>query len=389
MTRPPGRGFLLLLSSLLLLSLWGCEGGGEKGGAVTPPSALPLPTLVPGWGSEGTVLLGELDHFDVDAQGRIALLDRMNARLHLVEGAGSSDPDALVHRVTGRRGDGPGELKGGQGVRFVGDGSVAVLDPVGARLSRWDLEGVFLDAVRVPGLTAGGIAAGDGWIHLKFGIPGGPEAGPRMDVQVAHWRPGEPARDTLRVLPSRLGWDGAPPGDTITCEPCGMERLSDGSLAFQRLRHPGGYRYTVIGVDGAVRGVFGRDALPVVRHTPESWSRHARALDGVDFSLAMAVGAALPPVEVRPLPDPAPAVPHLAYPHAAAVDGAGRIWVLRGSADVERAVLDVFGPDLAWMGEVPVGMGLTSIRAAGAWLLGRVESRMGEPAVVLFRIEEG
>jgi hypothetical protein len=385
-TRLRGRISRLFLSSLLLLPFGGCEGGGEDVGVASPRSASPLPTLVTGWGSEGHVTLGELDHFDVDAEGRLALLDRMNARLHLLEGAADPGGGGLVHREVGGRGGGPGELMGGQGVRFVGDGSVAVLDPVNARLSRWDLDGRFLDAVRVPGLTAEGIAAGEGWIHLKTRIPGVTEAGMGLDLQVVRWRPGEPGADTLLLLPSRLGWAGAPPGDTLTCGPCGMERLADGSLALQRLRHPGGYRYTVIGPEGRVRGVFGRDRLPPVRHTPESWSRQARALDAFQISLAMATGLPVSDPEVRPLPDPPPPVPFLAYPHAAAEDGAGRIWVLRGSADVDRAVLDVFDPGLAWIGEVPVEVGLTSIRAAGPWLAGRVESAVGEPAVVLFRI---
>lgn len=384
-------------------SFGGC-GGEEGGGAAGSAPGLPpggLPGLEVAWSSEGILDFGELEHYDVDLDGRLALHDRLENRLHLVTPAEGPGAGAAVVRSLGRRGAGPGELRGGNGVAFPGDGTVAILDPPNLRVTAWDLDGRHLYDVPAPGLHAEGLAGAGGRLYLKTRVSGVVEAGPGFDVQVVHWRPGEADRgtqqaevpgpaapDTLLLLASAVDWGDHPRTDTFSCGPCGMAALPEGGVIVAHALYRGGYRLSEVDLAGRVTRSFGRDGLELPTHSPESWDRRERMLDNYTTVTAASFGL--------PLPDPPPyertvlpRISALASPHPVGIDGKNRVWVLRGSERVDRSTLDLFDAGRRFVGSVVLpGTGLTSIRVRGHWLVGRTEGPLGEAGVRLYRIVE-
>jgi hypothetical protein len=361
-----------------------------------PPEG--LPGLEAAWSSEGVLEFGDLEHYDVDVDGRLALHDRLDNALHLVA-TGGGGPWQVTS--LGGRGAGPGELRGGNGVAFAGDGTVAVLDPPNLRVTVWHADGRYLYDLPAPGMHAEGLAGGAGRLLLKTRIGGVSEVGPGFDVQVVHWTsdagrsvrqamdpPAFVARDTLVLMASTVEWGAHARADTFTCGPCGMAARPGGGVLVMHSLVRNGYRASEVDLGGRVVASFGRDGLELPRHSTESWARQERML--ANHRNVMASSFGLPPLDLPPVERSVlPLVPALAVPHPVGIDSWDRVWVLRGSERVDRSTFDLFDARRSFLGSVTLtDAGLTSIRVRGAWLAGRTEGPLGEAGVRLYRIVE-
>lgn len=106
------------------------------------PVATADPSVVEGERLGGQVEWGEIEHFDVADDGRVAVMDRHRIKLAIL-GATTGVPDSEFGSV----GDGPGELRLGGAVVLIGD-TVVIADE--GRLSSWTTEGTHLSSA--PGI---------------------------------------------------------------------------------------------------------------------------------------------------------------------------------------------------------------------------------------------
>ncbi len=94
---------------------------------------------------EGPSLFGSIADYDVDAMGRIYVLDRQNRDLRVFDPAGNHI------RTIGREGGGPGEFRDPIGVAIDrGSQSLVVVDVGNGRYARFDTAGAYLGATPRP-----------------------------------------------------------------------------------------------------------------------------------------------------------------------------------------------------------------------------------------------
>lgn len=94
--------------------------------------------------AEDTSSFSEVYEFDVARDGRMYVFDYPGRRLFLI-GA-----DGGVQKVVGRKGGGPGEFEGDNGMVVLRDGRLAILDAQNARLNFFSADGEFQTSWVVP-----------------------------------------------------------------------------------------------------------------------------------------------------------------------------------------------------------------------------------------------
>jgi hypothetical protein len=93
---------------------------------------------------EGPDVFGQVGDVAVDPAGRIYVLDAQAQEIRVFDAQGR------YVRTLGRKGGGPGELRGATGMGFAPDARLWVVDPDAARYSVWDTAGAFVAAYRRP-----------------------------------------------------------------------------------------------------------------------------------------------------------------------------------------------------------------------------------------------
>jgi sugar lactone lactonase YvrE len=91
---------------------------------------------------EGPAVFGAIAGFDVDALGRVFVLDRQAQEIRVF------DVDGRHVRTFGRPGRGPGELTDANGIRYDGDGTVWVSDRRAGAYVAFDTSGAYVRSVR-------------------------------------------------------------------------------------------------------------------------------------------------------------------------------------------------------------------------------------------------
>lgn len=94
---------------------------------------------------EGPDVFGRVGDLAVDPAGRIYVLDTQAQEVRVFDAQGR------YVRTLGRKGGGPGELRGATGMGFAPDARLWVVDPDAARYSVWDTAGTLVAAYRRPG----------------------------------------------------------------------------------------------------------------------------------------------------------------------------------------------------------------------------------------------
>ncbi|MGE0354195.1 MAG: 6-bladed beta-propeller [Gemmatimonadales bacterium] len=104
--------------------------------------------------ADDTSLFTEVYDFEVDRAGRFWVFDRPSSTVFLFS------PEGQLLRRIGRRGAGPGEFRGSNGMVALPDSGVAILDASNARVSFLDAAGDFRTSWRVPS----GFSTGNGLV---------------------------------------------------------------------------------------------------------------------------------------------------------------------------------------------------------------------------------
>lgn len=350
-------------------------------------------------GMDDTTLFANVFEFDVDAAGRMWVYDYSSHRIFLFASDGS------LIRTVGRRGAGPGEFAGGNGMVALLDTGLAVWDSQNARVSFFSSHGDFRTSWRTPP----GFSTSNGLLTDRSG---------------AYWlrRPVTPPREGEilgRMGLVRLGPDGV---------------LSD-SMAPPDLPIPR-HLYLAVSSDGRSRSAMSNSFAPAYH-----WQWHPDgyfvAAHGGTYEIILArregkpivIRRGLPPVPVDPdersddqeritwsmrstQPGWAwsgPAIPETKAPLTQLfVARDGRIWarVATPSERIPDAELDerrengppitrfrspvvweVFDQDGTFLARIPFPPRTTLMEADGntVWALGRDENDL--PAIVRFRID--
>lgn len=133
-----GRRPVRMAAAVLFLSAGCADQGGEETSAGTAADAaagqLPVDTLI----STVSGVLGEPTDLDVDAQGRLFVLDRLGSQVHRVDETG------VYLDAFGGLGEGPTELSRPGALRFGRADTLWVVDGRNGRLQAYDAEGQHL-----------------------------------------------------------------------------------------------------------------------------------------------------------------------------------------------------------------------------------------------------
>lgn len=226
---------------------------------------------------------GSVTGLDVDAEGRIWVLDNQASRIRVF------DADGTLLRAFGRRGQGPGELSPQAMGLFVGpDGGVLVADMANQRMLRVDTEGEPLETrpidmtAGIPMLFAPG---GDGGVYQQvrlMALPGmAPiEGGPRDFILAL--RPDGSIADTLAELASgttfEFGAGGMPsirifsPENVWAVTTEGRLVTGVNSTYSLELREPGGEPTMVLRRESARRPVTDSDQRSFRQAMRRAWT---------------------------------------------------------------------------------------------------------------------
>ncbi len=330
---------------------------------------------------------GRISDVDFDAAGNLHVLDEGNYRVVVL------DRDGALVRMFGSQGEGPGELSRPTSAAILDDGRLVVYDmSFPGALEVFDQEGSFIQSTAVDPLE---------------GMPGElllPLDGDRMvttgglKIRMAgQAEPDEPAEDEhLRDI-DVFSLDGSqkevlyrawnlPPAEQVeeftATNAAGQNSFS---LGLQRMRafrpplHIGvmadgrvavvdsvGYTVKLIGEDGTVTGMIGRDIAPEavteaiqeaerarqIEALSENAGATVRFLGGTDVASGEAAEQLreqmLPMVENMLFPEEIPVVAGIA------VDFEGRLWVARtapgGNGD---GPIDIISPEGDYVGTLP------------------------------------
>lgn len=205
---------------------------------------------------EGPDVFGNVAALDVDASGRIYVLDQQAGQVRVFDQTGSHVGSF------GRPGAGPGELgPGAMAVFAAGDGGALVPDVGNARVTSFGMDGA---ATSWPLLLERGVPVrwdhlgNDGLVaQLRSIAPG--EDGARWDP-VVRYQVGGTEADTLVLLPAgssvTVGADGLPSISLFEAEPL-WDVAEEGTLAWAMNSEYEVRRYTR---DGALTAIVRRDA---------------------------------------------------------------------------------------------------------------------------------
>jgi sugar lactone lactonase YvrE len=325
--------------------------------------------------AEGPELFGDVVALEVDALGRIYVLESQAKEVRVFDARGAHV------RTFGREGGGPGEFEQPAGLMWDPQGRLWIVDPQNARFSLFDTAGVFLTSHRRPGGAS------------VFPWPGGMDSrGTLYDVAFVPREDGRPSFTLVRMDASMQ------PADTF--------RLPDRDGPVFEIRHDNGSRM-LAGVPFApglvwrrdpggdvwvgtsdrysiARVSFEGDTLRVVERDYEPVPVTAAERDTAVGRLKWFTGQG-GKVDASRIPGEKPAYGRV-YP-----DEAGYLWVSPSSPEAaEGTALDVFDPEGRYLGQVRFGVELRAIDpflVRGDRLYVVETDEMEVPYVVRYRIE--
>jgi hypothetical protein len=384
-----------LLPLLLASALGGCgEGGPDAGPAIvtdTLPGGVVQVTSGAGglWGegdgwrlvdelrlggvdAEGAEMFGTIPAIAADARGRILVLDHPAREVRVF------GPEGDHLRTLGREGSGPGEFRNPVGLALHPDGSVWIVDPGNGRYTVFEEDGTFRTTHTRP------------MGYFAWPFPGGFDAEGRLwdlaapDVLVGLSMEGQPA-DTARIPQYeservRVTRDDGAGLMTMVAPFRPMLRWQIDARGHLWSAVSDRFRFVQERLGGDTVRIVTRTHTPV-RVTPAEADSVREGMQSVIASFGESVrvegdlGA----------PDHKPAF------QAFLVDPEGHLWVEPSRAPGEPRTLEVFRPDGAYLGRVPIdpGLQLVGVRPffRGDALYAVVNDELDVPQVVRYRIE--
>jgi hypothetical protein len=351
---------------LLALASAGCgDRGAAPGWSVvidTLPNGAPLVRNLPPdpiqarWVIEPELLVGTLDGEGPEQFGQVkgvaplpdgglVVLDAQAQELRIFES------DGRHVRTLGRRGEGPGELSGANGILVGPDGLIRVHDPSNARVSLFNPETGFIGSERIPILGWGflwdAVMDEDGKVYE---MAMGGTLQDRSWVVRVYDEAGSPTDETpfepttppgIQEQPGTWRWDRGVMG--VPFWPRAVRILDPTPTLWRKRSHVNEYRIARTGLDG--------DTLLVIesRRSPELVTAAER--DSVIEGVRAIVGDQ--ELDWSRIPRERPIV------LGAFVDEGGRLWV-RVSAPDLRTTWDVFGSDGVYQGTVVTDLNVPS-----------------------------
>lgn len=388
-TDRPSRGLLTILTILAMGSVGACTPDVSDGSgiaqAVAQPSPIPDLELVTVVAAGGGYEYGTGRDADVLSDGRVVYVDRQGARVHIFSA------DGRYSHSFGSRGGGPGEFETPVWVEVGPDDRIAVSDFVSLRVTVFDVDGNVLHTVptEFPKATP---TIHWGSAHLYVHIQGEADIGNGVEsvnkVDRVVFGEGRTARTELDVA---VPFGHLFEGDSATCPGCALLPGPHGGIAFISKRPR--YRVVEFARDLSVLGVWGRDDRAQPIYTPEEQEQFVRTNQQMYEALNLGDWKGEAP-RFRP---------HI-QEGGVAFDHRGRMWALPVVSPGEHRVLEVFGADGVFLGQVepPVPEGvdgaagtsrfsreLTSIRIRGDRLIAMTTDEWDVPVILVWRIRGG
>ena len=372
----------------LLLAL--CITAPQRTASAQSVASRPAPTwrlvedLRIGDDADGTTLFGEIRGLVSTKSGNIFVLDYKAMELRVFDARGK-----LV-RLAARRGQGPGEIAGANGIAVGNDDVVVVSDPSNGRFSYYSADGKYLRQVQIS-ITGDGdywygrvdaagrivdfpVRALSGGNDPRTGYPNTidkarrirpdgtadtvafPRCAPKPQMLVYRMRSGNATSMTIPFTPhsqtvvSRQG--------AVWCTPSAEYRLSVGVLG------------------GAMREVVHVNAVPL----PIGASERSSALAFLD-SFAIKQQLTLVSGDVKAVPKTRPVISRLL------ADDDGRAWVVRSDLTNTPLAMNVFAPTGQQLAQLRGTARLGDVVQIGSsTLLTAIDNTDGVPVVVRYRI---
>ena len=383
-TRRSAFGIRWLLLALSAVAPWSAF-------SAQSASAKPIPTwrlvedLRIGDAGDGPTLFGEIRGLVSTKSGNIFVLDYKAMELRVFDAKGK------FLRIAARRGQGPGEIAGANGVAVGNDDVVVVSDPSNGRFSYYSADGKYLRQVLIS-ITGygdywpGNVDATGRIVDFPVRVPSGgndPRTGYPITVDKARRIRADGTADTVslpvcaserptlvyRMRSGRATSMTIPfsPGQEIAvsrqgtawCTPSGEYRLSAGPLG------------------GALREVVNQKVVPA----PIDAKERTMALAFLD-SFAIKQNVTLVSGDPKALPKTKPVVSRLF------ADDNGRAWVIRTDVPKVPLAMDVFATNGEQLAQLRGTYNLGRVVLIGSsTLLTESENSDGEPVVVRYRIE--
>ncbi|WP_420128389.1 6-bladed beta-propeller [Longimicrobium sp.] len=376
-TRFPARP--LLAAGFLCLSA--CGGGGEPDaprGAWTPGQAwrlVPQATIGAADG-EGPEVFAQIVDVEFDAMGRVWIADGKQHQVRVFDSAG------VRVRTIGRKGGGPEEFNGIAGMDWAADGTLWVLDGGNARFAVYDTAGRLITTrrrdvnVTVTPWPLGFDSRGN--LYDRASVTGFED----KEERVVRFTPDLQPRDTFRIPPFE-----APMFEMVREQGGGRRSINRVNVPFSAMQQwridPEGfvwiavtdqYRLTRYRFDGTVDRIVERP----IRGQPVTAEQRQKILD--NYRGFQQSGGR---IDESRIPKTHPVIMHFF------VADDGHLWVVpfRGRGPV----VDVFGPDSRYLGEVALPGVLQPSPAPairGDQMASVVRNADGVESVQLLRIEK-
>jgi hypothetical protein len=368
---------LLVAAALVCLSACGGDGDLEAGGAWQPGQEwrLTSQTTIGSPDGEGPDVFAQIVDVELDAMGRVWVADGQQHQIQVFDSTGAHV------RSIGRKGGGPEEFNGIAGMDWAADGTLWVLDGGNMRFAVYDTAGRFITTHRrdvnitVTPWPLGFDSRGN--LYDRASVTSHDD----QEVRLVRFGPGLQPRDTFRVPPFKA------PVFEVVREQGGNRSISQVNVPFspdQQWRiDPEGfvwvavtdrYRLTRFRFDGTVDRIVERPAQP----RPVTAEQRQKILD--NYRGFQQSGGK---IDESRIPRRHPVIMHFF------VADDGHLWVVpfRGGGPV----IDVFGPDSRYLGEVALAAPLQPSPAPairGDRMAGVVRNADGVESVQLLRIEK-
>jgi len=311
-------------------------------------------------------VLGEIGDVDVLPDGRIVVLDTQADAVYVFHQDGRLDIEL------GGSGEGPGEIALSAEVEVGPNGEILVVDAQNRRLTMWSREGALLGSSRFDALWGAAPMWPQDLVWNDSGI----------FLKTSQFVPDRPVE--IYTVPIDLQGEGvllvslAQDEDALTCVFCSITVDRSGAVVAVQ----GDTVYSVVRLDseGDVSRRWTRSDLPAVRRSADELERlrsATRRIAGAEEGGS----ADFPEHKTR------------FGRHALNFDGAGRLWTSPRVEDGQFGAFDVFNAlDVRDVGgnysvTIEVDAPINGFRIRGQYLVAASETPIGEPIVLLYRIE--
>lgn len=364
----------------LLASLCACGGGAtpEGGGAWTPGQEwqLTAQTTIGSADGEGPDVFAQIVDVELDPMGRVWVADGQQHQIRVFDSAGAHV------RTIGRKGGGPQEFNGIAGMDWGADGTLWVLDGGNMRFAVYDTAGRLITThrrdvnVTVTPWPLGFDSRGN--LYDRASVTSHED----KEERVVRFTPGLQPRDTFRVPPFE-----APMFEVVREQGGGNRSINRVSVPFAPMQQwridPEGfvwiavthqYRLTRYRFDGTVDRIVERP----VRPQPVTAEQRQKILDNYR-GFRQSGGR----IDESRIPRTHPVIMHFF------VADDGHLWVVPFHG--RDPVIDVFGPDSRYLGQVsnPARLLPSPVPAIrGDWMAGVGVDADGVQSVQLLRIEK-